>query len=70
MLSTRRFRSSTGTDPLHLAILPPWARRTQNLDASLPVGDFQEALAAQAKGRTESVAGGDFPTDGRVEGRL
>src|SRR5450759_4980950 len=41
-------------DPVHLGVLPLWARRTKSLDALLPVlylrgistGDFQEALAA------------------------
>lgn len=51
-----RDRGALGEDRIRFtsAILPPWARRTRNLDALLPTlylrgvstGDFQEALTA------------------------
>ena len=61
------------------AILPLWARRSKSLDALLPVlylrgistGYFQGALAALlGKGCPKLVAGGDFPADVRVAGRV
>ena len=50
----RAGRGGREKDPVHLGILPKWARRSRSLDALLPVlylrgistGDFQEALAA------------------------